>query len=217
MTPRMGIGLRGTLPWPSLKSEMAYFARVTRRAPPEAVNAVVMGRRTWESIPAKFRPLQGRLNVVLTRQPERFQLEWPEDDAPAKSLHEPLGASSILDALEKLQRLSQSSNGPTISRVFIIGGAEIYDAALDTACVERILLTRLRNEFECDTYFPLQLDLDSQKVETEGRSSFTDTWVKCDKSQLDAWTGEEVPQGIRKEGGTEWEYEMWEKQHKTSD
>ena len=216
MTPRMGIGYRGALPWPLLKSEMAYFARVTRRASPGAVNAVIMGRRTWESIPAKFRPLKGRLNVVLTRQPERLGLECPEYNGPAKSFPGPVAASSIMDALEKLQRITQSGTELTISRGFVIGGAEIYGAALQTASVQRVLLTRLRNEFECDTYFPLQLNADSQKVEVERQPGVTDTWVKCSKLQLDAWTGEEVPPGVRTEGEIEWEYEMWEKQDKTS-
>lgn len=88
-TRSMGIGANGTLPWTGLKKEMAYFARVTKRLPPHvyrllsalrlhsslmpeqasanAVNAVVMGRKTWDSIPPKFRPLKGRLNIVISR------------------------------------------------------------------------------------------------------------------------------------------------------
>ena len=62
----MGIGLDGALPW-RLPKDMAYFKAVTSRVDePGARNAVIMGRKTWESIPAKFRPLPGRLNVVLS-------------------------------------------------------------------------------------------------------------------------------------------------------
>ncbi len=61
-----GIGQSGRLPW-RLPQEMAYFARVTTTAPEGTVNAVVMGRNTWESIPTKFKPLQKRLNVVVSR------------------------------------------------------------------------------------------------------------------------------------------------------
>ena len=64
----MGIGVNGSLPW-RLRKEMKYFATMTKRTEnPEKRNAVIMGRKTWESIPQKFRPLAGRINVVLTRQ-----------------------------------------------------------------------------------------------------------------------------------------------------
>ncbi len=64
-----GIGHGGSLPW-RLPNEMAYFAKVTQKAPPRATNAVLMGRKSWESIPPKFRPLKNRVNVVVSRQPE---------------------------------------------------------------------------------------------------------------------------------------------------
>ena len=77
-----GIGLKGDLPW-SLPGDMKYFARVTKGNHPSSprgpdietkpkMNAVVMGRKTWNSIPTKFRPLKGRHNVVLTRDPQKF-------------------------------------------------------------------------------------------------------------------------------------------------
>ena len=66
----LGIGLNGSLPW-KLKGEMKYFARMTKTTrDPDKTNAVVMGRKTWESIPEKFRPLSGRLNVVISRRPD---------------------------------------------------------------------------------------------------------------------------------------------------
>ena len=61
-----GIGQSARLPW-RLPQEMAYFARVTTAAPEGSVNAVIMGRNTWESIPAKFRPLPRRVNAVVSR------------------------------------------------------------------------------------------------------------------------------------------------------
>ncbi|KIW29905.1 uncharacterized protein PV07_05690 [Cladophialophora immunda] len=86
LNPPMGIGHQGRLPWPPIKADMAFFKTVTSHvpevakdsshpessssssaAPPGTLNAVVMGRKTWESIPAKFRPLAGRLNVIITR------------------------------------------------------------------------------------------------------------------------------------------------------
>lgn len=66
-----GIGKDGGLPW-RLKGEMAYFRKVTSYIAEDEVregarNAVIMGRKTWASIPPKFRPLNGRLNVVISR------------------------------------------------------------------------------------------------------------------------------------------------------
>jgi dihydrofolate reductase len=65
-TNGIGISSRG-LPW-RLPAEMAYFVRVTSNAPSGKMNAVVMGRKSWESIPLKFRPLKNRLNVVISSQ-----------------------------------------------------------------------------------------------------------------------------------------------------
>lgn len=62
-----GIGQNGSLPW-QLPQEMSYFARATIKTAPEGkVNAVIMGRNTWESIPRKFTPLKDRVNVVVSR------------------------------------------------------------------------------------------------------------------------------------------------------
>jgi dihydrofolate reductase len=68
-TPAGGIGLRGELPW-KLPSDMAFFRDVTTTAAPGRQNACVMGRRTWASIPQRFRPLKGRVNVVLSASPD---------------------------------------------------------------------------------------------------------------------------------------------------
>lgn len=64
----LGIGINGNLPW-RLKSEMAFFTHMTSKTKDiKKKNVVVMGRRTWDCIPPKYRPLQGRINIVLTRQ-----------------------------------------------------------------------------------------------------------------------------------------------------
>ncbi|KAF2751257.1 dihydrofolate reductase, partial [Sporormia fimetaria CBS 119925] len=143
-TPKLGIGHLGQLPWPSLKTEMGYFARVTKRVPSlssptsssseaqssqrKRINAVIMGRKTWDSIPEKFRPLKGRLNVVVTRDGE---------NASGLALH---GGST--------------SREPEIARIFVIGGASLYEAALGLRDTERVLLTKIHTEYECDTFFP---------------------------------------------------------------
>lgn len=77
LSPSNGLGVSGGLAW-SLKGEMAYFRKATSFVPPSPAsgaeekgkgkNAVIMGRNTWESIPPKFRPLKGRINVVVSRK-----------------------------------------------------------------------------------------------------------------------------------------------------
>lgn len=75
--PPLGIGLRGSLPWSALRADMDFFKRVTTDSRPsipvpdssqmKTLNAVIMGRKTWDSIPSKFRPLKGRFNIIVTK------------------------------------------------------------------------------------------------------------------------------------------------------
>ncbi len=69
-TPNMGIGINGSLPW-RLPKDQKYFKDVTTATCDEKTkNCCIMGRKTWESIPVKFRPLEGRVNLVLSSQKE---------------------------------------------------------------------------------------------------------------------------------------------------
>jgi len=67
-TTANGIGKNGRLPW-HIREDMKFFAYVTQNAPEGTQNAVIMGRKTWESIPAKNRPLSKRLNIVISNNP----------------------------------------------------------------------------------------------------------------------------------------------------
>ncbi|KAI1384601.1 dihydrofolate reductase-like domain-containing protein [Hypoxylon trugodes] len=191
-TRTMGIGRNGTLPWTGLKKEMAYFARVTKRLPPSpplaglSLNAVIMGRKTWDSIPTKFRPLKGRLNIVVSRSHTTIEKEEAEEG--------PVKVASLEQAIEYIKSTA-------VARAFVIGGAQIYGAALELREARRVLLTRVLTDFECDTFLPLKLD---EKENGNG-------WVKRSKEELDTWTGEIVPPGIQEENGTQYEFEMWER------
>jgi dihydrofolate reductase len=117
------IGRDGGIPW-RLPEDLAHFKAVTTG------HAVVMGRKTWESIPDRFRPLPDRRNVVVTRD-----REWQATGAER--------ASSVEDALELLAG---------DERVFVIGGAEIYAAALPHA--DELVLTEIDLDVEGDSFFP---------------------------------------------------------------
>ncbi|KAK4232030.1 dihydrofolate reductase-like domain-containing protein [Podospora fimiseda] len=182
----LGIGRNGTLPWTGLKKEMAYFARVTKRVPPSfpsnKKNAVIMGRKTWQSIPAKFKPLPDRINVVISRSAQQIEGEKGE-----------IWVESLTKAVEILR----GERGEEVARIFVIGGGEIYREAMKGGFgARRILLTRVEGDFECDTFF-----------EWEGR----ERWVKRGKEEMDRWVGEEVPGGRLEEGGVGYEFEMWER------
>jgi dihydrofolate reductase len=86
-------------------------------------------------------------------------------------------------------------------RAFVIGGAQIYKEALEKADTKRILLTRVLTDFECDTFFPVQLNEDGT----------ADGWTRKTKDELDSWVGETVPEGVQEENGTRYVFEMWER------
>ncbi|CAD7702715.1 unnamed protein product [Ostreobium quekettii] len=155
----MGIGAGGSLPW-RLAGDMAHFKRLTQ-TPPEAgkINAVVMGRRTWESIPAKFRPLPGRLNVVLSR---RSAMGNHDQDFNSSSGHGdsafPPGVlvfSGLDDALGGLAREPHASN---LGWIFVIGGGQVYEAAVRSPLCTGVHMTLVEQDEEgakkCDTFFP---------------------------------------------------------------
>ncbi|CAK7567480.1 MAG: hypothetical protein SEPTF4163_005445 [Sporothrix epigloea] len=204
----MGIGANGGLPWTGLRKEMAYFARVTKRGDG---NAVIMGRKTWESIPPKFRPLRGRINVVISRS---FAPGLPKDPAGGPDV-DPVKASSLEMALEYLRqrqavKATETANTNTSGgRIFVIGGAQIYAAALGLAEARRVLLTRVNSDFSCDTFFPLALGASASAA--TAKTADASTWTQRSRAEHAAWIGEEVPDGVQVENDTEYEFQMWER------
>lgn len=117
------IGKNNTIPW-HLPEDLAHFKHLTQGWP------VIMGRKTWDSLPARFRPLPGRTNIVITRQ-----LNW-----------QPIGALVVASLTEALAQCSAAE-------VWIIGGAQIYAQAEPLA--RRIEITEIAQNFEGDSFAPL--------------------------------------------------------------
>lgn len=142
-----GIGKDGRLPW-RLPGDMAYFKRLTTEVPTAGQrNAVIMGRKTWESIPPRFRPLTDRLNIVITSNPA---LELPADVIRAESFEAALKRVATVNGL---------------ARVFVIGGAQVYRQALTNPGLASIYLTRVHGKFDSDATFgpiPDRFDLISR-------------------------------------------------------
>jgi dihydrofolate reductase len=121
------IGKDGVMPW-HLPEDLAHLKRTTLGCP------VIMGRKTWDSIPPKFRPLPGRTNIVLTRQSD-----W----------HAP-GAQCTTNLHEALSFCEQLPSKP--DTVWVIGGAQIYAQALPLA--HKAVVTQIDADFEGDSYAP---------------------------------------------------------------
>jgi dihydrofolate reductase len=121
------IGKDGVMPW-HVPEDLAHFKQVTLGAP------VVMGRRTWDSLPPRFRPLPGRRNIVATRQ-----RGWRADGA--ETVH------SVTDAVALAAEAAEPGG-----LVWVIGGAEIFAAVIDQA--ERLEVTEIDATFSGDTVAP---------------------------------------------------------------
>jgi dihydrofolate reductase len=117
------IGQNNALPW-HLPEDMAHFKALTTG------QTVLMGRKTWESLPSKFRPLPQRRNIVVTRDPA----------------YRAAGA----DVVSSIEAGIELGTGGTA--LYVIGGAELYAHALPRA--QRLELTEIAADFPGDAYFP---------------------------------------------------------------
>lgn len=134
------IGKNGDIPW-HLPEDLKHFKEKTMG------NPVIMGRKTFQSLPEDYRPLPGRKNIVLTRsdfEPENTDVETAE-------------------SLEKGFEIA-SNHG---ERVFVIGGASVYREALETA--DKMFLTEVKREVDGDTFFPDRKQDEWREVERDER------------------------------------------------
>jgi dihydrofolate reductase len=130
------IGRNGALPW-HLPEDLAHFKRTTLGCP------VIMGRKTWDSLPPRFRPLPGRINIVVTRD-----ANWAAE------------GSVVAHSLETARALC-----PPGTDVWVIGGAQIYAQALPLA--RSVVVTEIAQAFEGDAFAP---ELGPEWVETRRES-----------------------------------------------
>ena len=132
-----GIGNKGQLPWPHCKADMAHFAKRTTGA---GNNAVVMGAKTWDSIPV--RPLRRRDNLILSSQiHETHEIQSEHWFRTVPDLFAHLEAAKYDEA-------------------WIIGGASIYEQFLamhanGEIIIDEMCVTTMEGAYECDTFFPL--------------------------------------------------------------
>jgi dihydrofolate reductase len=150
------LGKDGDLLW-RIPDDLARFKRLTNGHP------VIMGRKTWESIPEKFRPLPGRTNIVITTDPA----------------YEAIGAS-VAASFEEALAIAAHAEGS--DEVFAIGGSRVYADALPQA--DRLYLTLVEAEdAEADAFFPPYPEF-SREVSREERErdGLRYTWLDLERA-----------------------------------
>jgi dihydrofolate reductase len=151
------IGKDNRLLW-NIPEDMAHFKALT------AGHTVVMGRKTWESLPPRFRPLPGRRNIVISRQADYT--------APGAEV-----ADSLENALKLASTQGPAADSMVAATVFIIGGEQIYRQAM--AVADRLEITEVDLEPEGDAWFPEIAAVDWEKAtKTEGAGFAFVTYCK---------------------------------------
>jgi dihydrofolate reductase len=125
-----GIGYQNKIPW-YFPEDLKNFSKVTKG---NSNNAIIMGRKTWESLPKK--PLPKRQNIILSRSIEDINLYDNE-----------LYFNSMTRAIDHCKQQQYDE-------VWIIGGSEIYKVALETLPIDNIYITEIYKEYDCDSFFP---------------------------------------------------------------
>ena len=124
-----GIGKNNQLPW-HLSTDLKHFASSTKGG------TVIMGRKTWDSIPEKYRPFKERLNIVVSRSEQNL----PEGVLLAHSMEEALALAD--------------EHGPD-RKTFVIGGATLFNDSIENPHCTELNMTELEGTFDCDTFFPM--------------------------------------------------------------
>ena len=146
-----GIGAGGDLAW-HLPGDLKFFQDTTRSTKQsEFRNAVIMGRKTWESIPARYRPLSGRFNIVVSRNTGYVT----ENGVP------------LVNSLEAAVDKAMTEEG--IERIFIVGGGMLYKEALEREDLQTAWITEVEGTHGCDTFFPPLPDRFSASFQGEER------------------------------------------------
>ena len=160
------IGRNGQMPWPHLSKDLKHFNSKTKG------KVVIMGRKTYDSLPNAYRPLPNRTNIIITRQKD-----WREDGT--------FVAKSVEDALEMAKLHILSKKGMD-DEVMIIGGGEIYKETIDFA--DTLYVSSIAAIFpDCDTFFPefsgkFRLLETEENYPAEGKlpAFTTQKWIKLE-------------------------------------
>ncbi|TPX38338.1 dihydrofolate reductase [Synchytrium microbalum] len=189
-TPAGGIGINGKLPW-KLPTDMAHFELLTTHLECDSVddapNVVIMGRKTWDSVPLKYKPFKNRISVILSHN-EEFR----------RFTHNPTSNVYCFPSLDDCVDFFGSDTTATPhSSLWIIGGTALYSEAMRHRTSYRIFLTRVYlDNIECDAFF---------------ENPSPQMWELASNHELRDLVGhlEDVPEGRTTENGIEYEFFLY--------
>ncbi|KAI9248206.1 dihydrofolate reductase-like domain-containing protein [Phascolomyces articulosus] len=196
-----GIGKEQDLPW-KIPVDSEYLEQITSKAYYNDTaatktisndrpwhNAVIMGRLSWESIPMKNGPMPNRFNIVISRNPSYKMAPYPHTSL----------ATSVHEALEQANTLMKETQG----RVFVLGGGQIYEQAMDLCT--HVLLTRIHDPKEkvvCDSFMPpVNISL----------------FAQASHQELEAFVQQPVPKGKQICDELEYEFLLYVRRSSSSD
>jgi len=155
-----GIGYKGTLPWPKIERDLRFFSQMTKSSVFPYNSAVVMGRKTWESIPANVQPLPFRDNFVVSALHDTGS-SFSSSSSSSTSDH----SDSPPTGVTFIKNLSEIRNyAMNYDHVWFIGGASIYEQILASPTlfpVDDIYITFVDESYEHDAAFPLMYQYES--------------------------------------------------------
>jgi dihydrofolate reductase len=134
-----GIAKDGNIPW-HYPQELKYFSKITTKTQdPTQINAIIMGRKTWDTLPKK--PLPNRINIIISSKTES-----------TSQMNMNVCVKSIESAIEYINSQSQ------IQETFVIGGESIYKEFITNyhKYIHRLYYTEIHNDFLCDQFFPIE-------------------------------------------------------------
>ncbi len=155
----LGIGKNNKIPW-HIKEDLQHFKELTLHG------VVIMGRKTWESLPKSVRPLPFRENVIVSKSlfegnssaPNSAHISTPNyanhetnEDHPFKCMDLSQECIHIEPSLDSSIR---KWTGQTDKRVFVIGGSSIYKQAIQSELCESLIVTKVKGVYDCDAFFP---------------------------------------------------------------
>lgn len=150
------------LAW-KISEDMKYFKKITETTKDLGkLNWVIMWRKTWVSIPSKYRPLENRINCILSRKLKYEDIHSKIDNFV---LH-------FNDFEHCLKELNEKEN---LENIFLIGWADLYNQFVNHPNLEKIYLTQVSWDFDCDVHF--KWIPESFKLETKSELK-EENWVE---------------------------------------